>query len=56
MRFISTKPERPEFIKELQEKILYYFGRHSVKPNITDWAQVNYSHNASVEDAIEKLQ
>lgn len=56
MSFIGPRPERPEFIKELEEKIPYYSLRHSVKPGITGWAQVNYPYGASVEDAIEKLQ
>jgi exopolysaccharide biosynthesis polyprenyl glycosylphosphotransferase len=56
MSFIGPRPERPEFIRELKEKIPYYFMRHSVKPGITGWAQVNYRYGASVEDAIEKVQ
>jgi len=56
MSFIGPRPERPEFVKELKEKIPYYPLRHSVKPGITGWAQVNYRYGASVDDAIEKLQ
>jgi sugar transferase (PEP-CTERM system associated) len=56
MSFIGPRPERPEFVKGLKEKIPYYSMRHSVKPGITGWAQVNYPYGASVEDAIEKVQ
>ncbi len=56
MSFIGPRPERPEFVNDLKEKIPYYSLRHSVKPGITGWAQVNYRYGASVEDAIEKLQ
>jgi exopolysaccharide biosynthesis polyprenyl glycosylphosphotransferase len=56
MSFIGPRPERPEFVRELKEKIPYYSLRHSVKPGITGWAQVNYRYGASIEDAIEKLQ
>ena len=56
MSFIGPRPERPEFVKKLEEKIPYYSLRHSVNPGITGWAQVNYPYGASVEDAIEKLQ
>jgi len=56
MSFIGSRPERPEFVRELKEKIPYYSLRHSIKPGITGWAQVNYPYGASIEDAIEKLQ
>jgi len=56
MSFIGPRPERPEFVKELKEKVPYYPLRNSVKPGITGWAQVNYPYGSSVEDAIEKLQ
>ena len=56
MSFIGPRPERPEFVKELKQKIPCYSMRHSVKPGVTGWAQVNYQYGASVEDATEKLQ
>ena len=56
MSFIGPRPERPEFIKKLEEIIPYYSERHIVKPGITGWAQVKYPYGASVEDAIEKLR
>ena len=56
MSFIGPRPERPEFIRDLQEKIPYYNLRHIVKPGITGWAQVMHGYGDSVEDAIEKLQ
>lgn len=56
MSFIGPRPERPEFVRKLEEIIPYYSERHYVKPGITGWAQVKYSYGDSVEDAVEKLQ
>jgi len=56
MSFIGPRPERPEFVYELQRQIPFYMERLSVKPGVTGWAQVKYGYGASVEDALEKLQ
>ena len=56
MSLIGPRPERPEFVKELETQILYYTVRHTVRPGITGWAQVNYRYGASVEDALRKLE
>jgi len=55
MSFVGPRPERPEFVKELTEKIPFYGQRHVVKPGLTGWAQIRYTYGASVEDAMEKL-
>ncbi len=56
MSFIGPRPERPEFVIELEQQIPYYDLRHLIKPGITGWAQVMFEYGASVEDAKEKLQ
>ncbi|MGC8776192.1 MAG: exopolysaccharide biosynthesis polyprenyl glycosylphosphotransferase, partial [Minisyncoccia bacterium] len=54
--FVGPRPERPEFVKILEEKIPFYNIRHLVRPGITGWAQINYKYGASIEDTYEKLQ
>jgi sugar transferase (PEP-CTERM system associated) len=55
MSFVGPRPERPFFVEELAATIPFYRERHSVKPGITGWAQVNYPYGASLEDARHKL-
>ena len=56
MSFIGPRPERPEFVEQLNKTIPFYSRRHSVRPGITGWAQVMYPYGASAEDALEKLR
>ena len=56
MSFVGPRPERPEFVRRLAEKIPFYNERHRVKPGLSGWAQIRYSYGASEEDGLEKLQ
>lgn len=56
MSFIGPRPERIEFVQQLEKEIPYYHVRHIIKPGLTGWAQVNFRYGASVKDSIEKLQ
>ncbi|WP_291318769.1 TIGR03013 family XrtA/PEP-CTERM system glycosyltransferase [Desulfonatronospira sp.] len=56
MSFVGPRPERPEFVEQLKQRLPYYGERHTVKPGITGWAQINYGYGASEEDALRKLE
>jgi lipopolysaccharide/colanic/teichoic acid biosynthesis glycosyltransferase len=56
MSFVGPRPERPEFVEQLNKAIPFYNQRHNVKPGLAGWAQLNYPYGASVEDAMEKLK
>ncbi|MBN2971421.1 TIGR03013 family PEP-CTERM/XrtA system glycosyltransferase [Roseomonas aeriglobus] len=56
MSFVGPRPERPQFVEDLETKLPYYAERHMVKPGITGWAQINYPYGASIEDSRQKLE
>lgn len=56
MSFVGPRPERPEFVADLETKMRFYAERHMVKPGITGWAQINYPYGASIEDSRHKLE
>ncbi|MGD9507042.1 MAG: TIGR03013 family XrtA/PEP-CTERM system glycosyltransferase, partial [Geminicoccaceae bacterium] len=55
MSVVGPRPERPEFVAGLAEKIPFYQQRHQIRPGITGWAQISCSYGASEEDARLKL-
>ena len=56
MSFVGPRPERRQFVDDLEQHLRYYAERHMVKPGITGWAQINYPYGASIEDARHKLE
>ena len=56
MSLIGPRPERPEFVKDLEEKIPFYAIRHVIRPGLTGWAQVNYPYANTIEEQETKLR
>jgi sugar transferase (PEP-CTERM system associated) len=56
MAIVGPRPERPEFVKTLTERIPYYHQRHAVLPGITGWAQINFKYGDTLEDTATKLE
>jgi lipopolysaccharide/colanic/teichoic acid biosynthesis glycosyltransferase len=55
MAVVGPRPERPNFVLELQKEIDGYRLRNRVKPGITGWAQVNRGSDRTVDDVREKV-
>ena len=56
MSLIGPRPERPEFVVELEKTIPYYHYRLLVKPGLTGWAQVKHSYTNTEQEALVKSQ
>lgn len=56
MSIIGPRPERPEFVRQLTEKMPYYSLRHMIKPGLTGWAQVHNSYYGTIEENLRKLE
>ena len=56
MSIVGPRPERPEFVAELERRIPYYRQRHCIKPGITGWAQIKHKYGDTIDDAIAKLE
>ena len=56
MSFVGPRPERPEYVAQLKQKIPFYEMRLLAPPGITGWAQIHMENDASVEDSPEKMQ
>jgi sugar transferase (PEP-CTERM system associated) len=56
MSLVGPRPERPEFVEQLERELPFYAERHRVKPGLTGWAQLSYSYGSTIEDARNKLE
>jgi exopolysaccharide biosynthesis polyprenyl glycosylphosphotransferase len=56
MSVIGPRPERPEFVSQLTEKMPYYSLRHLIKPGLTGWAQINNAYYGTIEENLQKLE
>ncbi|MBI3406896.1 MAG: sugar transferase [Planctomycetes bacterium] len=55
MSLVGPRPERPEFVAELEDEIPGYTQRHAVLPGITGLAQVHLPPDTDVDSVRRKL-
>lgn len=55
MSLIGPRPERPQFVSDLEKQVPFYAIRHVIRPGLTGWAQVNYPYANTIEEQKTKL-
>lgn len=55
MALVGPRPERPEFVSNLEQILPHYRLRHLTRPGLTGWAQIHYGYGASIADSHRKL-
>jgi lipopolysaccharide/colanic/teichoic acid biosynthesis glycosyltransferase len=53
---VGPRPEQPQVVADLVDKIPFYRLRHLVRPGLTGWAQVKYQYAGTEAETLEKLQ
>lgn len=55
MSLVGPRPERPNFVQDLSEKVENYNGRLTVRPGLTGLAQVENGYDTSLASVVKKV-
>ena len=53
---VGPRPEKPEFAEELSRYFAFYGQRHSIKPGMTGWSQINLQDEGRQPDSLRELE
>ncbi|MDQ5882829.1 MAG: Bac transf protein [Patescibacteria group bacterium] len=54
--FVGPRPEEQKLSNLFEKEIAFYHYRFLMKPGVIGWAQINYPHGSSLDDARKKLE
>jgi exopolysaccharide biosynthesis polyprenyl glycosylphosphotransferase len=55
MSIVGPRPERPEFLEELEDAVPSWTRRQLIKPGITGWAQIRRGYTDDMAGSTDKL-
>jgi lipopolysaccharide/colanic/teichoic acid biosynthesis glycosyltransferase len=55
MSIVGPRPERPEYIEQLEDSVPFWSRRLLIRPGLTGWAQVRCGYAADSASSAEKL-
>jgi lipopolysaccharide/colanic/teichoic acid biosynthesis glycosyltransferase len=53
---VGPRPERPEIVRELEQRMPFYSIRHIVKPGLIGWALIHQNYVDNYDSSLQKLQ
>ena len=56
LALVGPRPERPQFVKQLDDTIPHYNLRHIIRPGFTGWAQIKYKYANNINESKEKFE
>ncbi len=56
MSLVGPRPERPGFVEEYRKEIPHYQLRHSTRPGLTGWAQIETGYASDTQGTVRKLE
>lgn len=56
MSIVGPRPERPYFIKKIEEQAPYYCLLYKIRPGLTSWGPIKVGYTDTIEKMVERLR
>ena len=56
LSLVGPRPERPQFVSQLEKQIPHYHLRHLIKPGVTGWDQIKFKYARTMLDSLDKFE